>query len=165
MLLKVKPICLQEQNKTQTMIASPQRMTDRDCVPDAKSVARWIGARNFKRWTRVVEFIEANYPGVFEPDWIYGGKKHGWGLRYKKSKSFCTLIPERSRFMLLIVFGVEERKKAEAVLPELKSHAQKDYVEAKTYHDGKWLGLLIDGDDVLADAMRLLTIKRKPKSS
>ena len=60
-----------------------------------------------------------NYPGVFTPDWIFGGKKYGWGLRFKKSKSFCTLLPERNRLLVQIVFGGEEREKAEKVLPEL----------------------------------------------
>ncbi len=140
-----------------------ERMVDRDNRPDARSVSRWVGPRNYQRWSRILEFIEANYPGVFSPDWVFGGKKHGWGLRFKKSKSFCTLIPERNRFMIQIVFGAEERRKVEGVLAELASHAREDYRAATTYHDGKWLGLIVDGDDVVADIERLLAVKRKPK--
>jgi hypothetical protein len=28
---------------------------------------------------------------------------------------------------------------------------REDYVAATTYHDGKWLGLVVDNDAVLAD--------------
>lgn len=140
-------------------------MVDRGKEPDPQSVAAWIGAENYQRWVSTIQFIETNYPGVFQPDWLFGGKKHGWSLRFKKSKSFCTLIPELNQFMLLIVFGAEERQKAEVVLPELTSHVREDYLSATTYHDGKWLAVAVDSDEVLADMKRLLVIKRKPKSS
>ena len=61
------------------------------------------------------------------------------------------------------MFGCEEREKVKAMLPELVSHAREDYVAATTYHDGKWLGLVVDSDEVLADVKRLLAVKRKPQ--
>ncbi|HNS20679.1 MAG TPA: DUF3788 domain-containing protein [Sedimentisphaerales bacterium] len=138
-------------------------MLDGDREPDATSVQEWIGARNYKRWTRLLAFIDENYPGVFTPDWIFGGKKHGWGLRFKKSKSFCTLIPERNRLLVQIVFGGDEREKAEKILPELSPGVREAYANATTYHDGKWLALVLDSDEVQADIERLLAVKRKPR--
>jgi hypothetical protein len=141
-----------------------QRMVDGTSRPDAEAVADWIGSANYKRWTRILRFIEDNYPGVFAADdWVYGGKKHGWGLRFKKSKSFCTLIPERGRLVVLIVFGGEQREKAETILPELSADVRQRYTEATTYHDGKWLAIAIDRDEILDDVEKLLAIKRKPK--
>jgi hypothetical protein len=98
-------------------------------------------------------------------DWLFGGKKHGWSLRYKKGKSFCTLIPEKNRFAIQIVFGAEEREKVEAIRDELSARTQADYDRAKTYHDGKWLLLTVDADDVVADVERLLAVKRNPKNT
>jgi hypothetical protein len=140
-----------------------QRIVDGNKEPDAKMVSEWVGPRNYRRWGHILHLIGTNYPGVFTPDWIFGGRKYGWGLRFKKSKSFCTLLPERNRLKIQIVFGGEERKKVEAILPELASHARDDYAKATTYHDGKWLGLVVDSEEVLADVERLLTVKRKPK--
>jgi hypothetical protein len=141
-----------------------ERMLDGTVRPDEDAIAQWIGARNYKRWTRIMRFVEDNYPGVFPPDdWLFGGKKHGWGLRFKKSKSFCTLIPERNRLAILIVFGGAEREKAEAILSELDPHTRDAYTAATTYHDGKWLYLTVDHDAVLKDVEKLLTLKRKPK--
>ncbi len=140
-----------------------ERMVDRSKEPDLQSVAAWIGEENYQRWGSTLQFIETNYPGVFQPEWVFGGKKHGWGLRFKKSKSFCTLIPGLKQFVFLIVFGAEERQKAEAIVPELGSRVREAYLAATTYHDGKWLAVVVDSDEVLTDMKRLLTIKRKPK--
>ena len=145
------------------MSESDQRMLDGAEEPNAGSVEQWIGARNYKRWTRLLEFIDENYPGVFTPDWIFGGKKYGWGLRFKKSKSFCTLIPERNRLVVQIVFGGEERAKAEEILSELSPGVRDAYTNATTYHDGKWLAVAVDSDKVMDDIEQLLTVKRKPK--
>jgi hypothetical protein len=140
-----------------------QRMLEGSRQPDAESVAAWLGASEHRHWTRLLEFIEMNYPGVFTPDWIFGGKKYGWGLRFKKSKSFCTLIPERNRFVVQIVFGGEEREKAEKILPELSPSVRKAYTDATTYHDGKWLAVVANRQETLDDIEKLLAIKRKPK--
>jgi hypothetical protein len=83
-------------------------------------------------------------------------------LRFKKSKSFCTLIPERGRMNVVIVFGAAERDKVEGLMPSLVSHVRDDYLATTTYHDGKWVLIEVDSDDVLADVERLLEVKRRP---
>lgn len=140
-----------------------ERMLDGSTQPDAENVAQWLGAGACRHWVQLLEFIEANYPDVFTPDWIFGGKKYGWGLRFKKSKSFCTLIPERNQLVVQIVFGGEEREKAEEILPELSPRVRQAYEAATTYHDGKWLALVADQKETLDDIEKLLTVKRKPK--
>ena len=96
------------------------RLIDKTITPDAKIIKKWIGNENYKLWDKLQKYINEKYPDIFPPDdWIYGGKKYGWSLRYKKSKSFCTFIPEKDKFLLLIVFGNEERNKTEAVLSTL----------------------------------------------
>ncbi len=140
-----------------------ERMLDGSRQPDAESVAEWLGAGACRHWLRLLEFIEANYPGVFTPDWIFGGKKYGWGLRFKKSKSFCTLIPERNQLVVQIVFGGEEREEAEKILPGLSPTIRKVYAEATTYHDSKWLAIVADRKETLDAIEKLLAIKRKPK--
>ncbi len=140
------------------------RMTERDHSPSDSEIGEWIGTKAHRYWKQVVQQIEQNYPDVFTPEWLFGGRKHGWSLRYKKSKSFCTLIPEKDRFALLIVFGAEERMKVEAARNSLSHYVQRAYDEATTYHDGKWVLLTIDSAAVVDDVMRLLAVKRRPKS-
>jgi len=140
------------------------RLLDRTKEPTPRLIAAWIGPRNYKRWTDLTRFIEKNYPGVFETTWLFGGNKYGWTLRFKKSKSFCTLVPERDRFRVLLVFGAEERKQVEPLLPSLTSRVREVYEKSTTYHDGRWVLVPVDSTKVLADIERLLVLKRKPKA-
>jgi hypothetical protein len=59
-------------------------LVDSDKMPTRRQVASWIGSDNYALWKRVTQYIEKSYPDVFAPEWIFGGKKYGWGLRYKK---------------------------------------------------------------------------------
>ena len=139
------------------------RMLDGAKPPEPGQVAEWIGPKASAHWAELTEFIESRYPGVFDRTWWFGGKKWGWSLRFKKSKSFCNLIPERGQFKALLVFGAEERDKVEVVLSELTSHVRDDYAKATTFHDGKWVAAVVDSKKVVADIERLLVVKRKPK--
>jgi hypothetical protein len=139
------------------------RMLDGGKPPNPEQVAGWIGSEANVYWALLLEFIESSYLGVFERTWWYGGKRWGWSLRFKKSKSFCNFVPERGQFSVLLVFGSEERKKVEAILPKLKSHVRDDYANATTFHDGKWVMSVVDSRKVVTDIERLLVTKRKPK--
>ncbi|HNZ64372.1 MAG TPA: DUF3788 domain-containing protein [Smithella sp.] len=139
------------------------RMTKPGTPPNDSEVRQWLGQEADRYWKQVTGLIHHVYPDVFTPEWLFGGKKHGWSLRYKKSKSFCTLIPEKNRFALLIVFGTEERAKVETIKKDLSRYTRKAYDEATTYHDGKWLLLTINDEKVVEDVKKLLAIKRKPK--
>jgi hypothetical protein len=140
------------------------RLTEPGEPPSLKQIESWMGRKAYGFWTRVFKLIAHNYPDVFTPEWLFGGKKHGWSLRYKKSKSFCTLIPEKNRFVLVIVFGANERSKVETIRRELSLRTRKTYDEATTYHDGKWLLLSVDDEAIVADVERLLSVKRRPKN-
>jgi hypothetical protein len=142
--------------------ASP-RLTEPGMPPTPKQIESWLGRKAYAFWQQLAKRIADCYPGVFVPKWIYGGKKHGWSLRYKKSKSFCTMIPEKGRCLLMIVFDAEERVRVEVVRQQLSPRVQKAYDEATTYHDGKWLLLEIGTKAIFDDVETLLTVKRKPK--
>ena len=140
------------------------RLTEPGEPPTPKQIESWMGRKAYGFWTRVSKMISQSYPDVFTPEWLFGGKKHGWSLRYKKSKSFCTLIPEKNRFVLVIVFGAADRSKVETIRHELSVRIRKAYDEAPTYHDGKWLLVSVDSEDIVADVERLLAVKRRPKN-
>lgn len=145
-------------------MSESERMIDGSQQPSDERVAEFIGRQNAARWADISEFIATNYPGIFNVEWLFGGKKHGWGLRYKKSKSFCSFVPERGRFRLLLVFGAEERERVEQLLPSLISHFCEDYEKSMTYHDGKWVLVNVDSAKVVSDIKQLLMLKRKPKA-
>jgi len=65
--------------------------------------------------------------------------------------------------VLVVSKNSEEREKAEKVLMELSPGVRYAYRNATTYHDGKWLAVVVDNNEVLDDIEWLLTIKRRPK--
>ena len=140
------------------------RITDKLAPPDDSAVRDWIGPEAFEHWAELLNWIGAFYPGVFAPDWLYGGKKRGWSLRYKKTKAFCTFLPEYRQFSVLVVLGRAEREKFEERRYVWRSQLVKLYDEAKTYPDGKWLTVAISSADDRRDVTELLTMKRPPRS-
>lgn len=146
---------------------SPQigdRITNKLAAPDDKAVRKWIGPEAFEHWVELRRWIDEFYPGVFSPDWLYGGKNRGWSLRYKKTKAFCTLVPEFRRLSAVVVMGGAEREKFEERRYVWRTQLVKLYDEAKSYIDGKWLTIAISSADDLHDVMALLTLKRPPIS-
>lgn len=150
------------------MEQSPQigdRITDKSAPPDDNTVRDWIGPKAFGHWAELRNWIEAYYPGVFAPDWLYRGEKRGWSLRYKKSKAFCTFLPEYRLFSVEVVLGAAEREKFEARRYGWRSQLVKLYDEARTYPDGKWLKVAISSADDRHDVTELLSMKRpRPRS-
>jgi hypothetical protein len=140
------------------------RITDKTASPNDSTVRDWIGPSAFKHWGSLQNWIDDFYPGVFAPEWLYGGKKRGWSLRYKKTKAFCTFVPEHRRFSAVVVLGGAEREKFEERRYVWRSQLVKLYDETQTYPDGKFLTVAISSADDRRDVTELLTMKRPPPS-
>jgi hypothetical protein len=103
-------------------------------------------------------WIDASYASVFAPEWLYGGKKRGWSLRYKKTRAFCALLPAYRLLSVLVVLGRAEREKFEARRYFWGPQLVKLYDEARAYPDGKWLTIPISSADdrqEVAELMRM----------
>ena len=147
---------------------SPQigdRLKDKSTPPDDAAIRDWIGPDAFAHWSALRDWIAAGYPEVFTPDGIYGGKKHGWSLRYKKSKAFCTLLPEYRTFSAVVVLGGPEREKVEAGPDKFSPRLMALYDTTETYRDGKWLKIGISSPNDLKDVTDLLTLKRPRRAA
>lgn len=140
------------------------RITDQAAAPDDRAVRQWIGPEAFVHWNALRNWIDESYPGIFEPDWLYGGKSRGWSLRYRKTKALCTLVPEYGRLSALVVLGRAEREKFEQRRYAWRPPLVQLYDEAKTYIDGQWLTVAIASTDDLHEVMELLAMKRPPLS-
>ena len=143
----------------------PVRLTDKTATPDAAMLRDWLGPDGYAYWSALADWIAATYPALFVPDWIFGGARHGWSLRYKKSRAFCTLVPERPHPAAVVVLGVAEQAKVEAEREKLSPRLLRLFDEATTYHDGKWLKIALASPDDVRDATDLMRLKRRPKAS
>ena len=63
----------------------------------------------------------------------------------------------------MIIFGKDERAKFENIRDTLSNAVCRQYDEAKTYRDGKWVMFELTSTAEFEDYMKLLAIKRKPK--
>lgn len=138
------------------------RIAEKSAPPDAHTVRDWIGPEAFAHWTELRSWIDISYPGVFEPEWLYGGKKRGWVLRYKKTKAFCTLLPEYRQLSVQVVLGRAEREMFEERRYSWRPQLVKLYDEAHAYPDGKWLEIAISSADDLQEVKALVGMKRPP---
>jgi len=145
------------------MMDSDEILADPDSAPSVKEIEEFLGRRAICYWEEMSIWISDSYPGVFKPEWLFGGKKHGWYLRFKKSKSFCQFIPRRNKFLILLVFGAKERDEVEMYLDQLTPETRNEYTTAHTFHDGVWLFLAVENGKALSDVRKLLSIKRKVK--
>ena len=64
--------------------------------------------------------------------------------------------------ILAVRIGKDERAKFEDIRDTLSDVVCRQYDEAKTYHDGKWVMFEPTNADEFDDYMKLLAIKRKP---
>ena len=63
--------------------------------------------------------------------------------------------------LFMIIFGKDERTKFEDIRGTLSNAVCRQYDEAKTYHDGKWVMLEPSNTAEFDDYIKLLAMKRK----
>jgi hypothetical protein len=139
-----------------------ERMLDKEHPPTGRDIADYLGRDAAEAWDDVTAFLTENYD--FTPETVFGGRKYGWGVRYRRSgKSLCTLHPEKGAFTVLIVLGGKETEQALEALTDFSPGVAATISGAKQYHDGRWLWLRVLEKNDTADIKRLLQIKKKPR--
>ncbi len=112
-------------------------------------------------WQAMRREVEALYE--MELVWNKGGKAAVYELKYRRGgKTLCSLYAKQSEAACMLVFGGEERAKAEPLLPALPEWARAAYEGATTYHDGKWVWFPLTDEATPAALLPLLRVKRRP---
>ena len=114
-------------------------------------------------WEKLVGHIRYYYE--IDEIWAEGKPthKHYNLLFFKRSgKPLVTLCLREGFFLVSITFGGKEREEFEKQREAFGDAVCKEYDEAETLHDGKWLGFEVRDDTIIEDIIKLLKIKRKP---
>jgi len=92
-----------------------------------------------------------------------GGKNWRYEYKYRRGgKTLCCLYARENCFGFLVIFGQAERAAFEEMRGALPAPLCRQYDEATTYRDGKWV-LFAPTDLGDLDAyMKILALKRKP---
>jgi hypothetical protein len=84
-------------------------------------------------------------------------------LKFRRAgKTVLTLYPREECVDFLVIFGKEERARFEVLRDEFQPRTQRIYDDSKTFHDGKWMHILVSDGIMLEEVKRLIHIKKKP---
>lgn len=129
--------------------------------PTPSALRDLLGVSLFEVWQGFRSAIEAAY----EMEQIGGPGGKNWRYEYKYrrgGKTLCCLYARENCFGFLVIFGQAERAAFEEMRGALPARLCRQYDEATTYRDGKWV-LFAPTDLRDLDAnMKILALKRKP---
>jgi hypothetical protein len=114
-------------------------------------------------WEKLTGYIRYNYE--IDENWAEGKPthKHYNNLFFKRSgKPLISFALREGFFLASVTLGKKEREKFDEQRENFSQAVLKEYDEAETLHDGKWLGFEIRDDSLNDDLIRLMQIKRKP---
>lgn len=130
-------------------------------IPSQKTMTELLGQSLFEIWQRLCLAIDEKYE--MERIWNTGGKNWIYEYKYRKGgKTLCCLYAKNNCIGFMIIFGKDERTIFENIRGTLSNTVCKQFDEAKTYRDGKWVMFYPTNTAEFADYMNLLAIKRKP---
>lgn len=130
-------------------------------IPSRSIMMELLGPSLFEVWQQLCSAVEEKYD--MEKIWNTGGKNWTYEYKYRKGgKTLCSLYAKNKSVGFMIIFGKEERLKFENIRGMLSNSVCRQYDEATTYRDGKWVMFQPTNTAEFDEYMKLLAIKRKP---
>ena len=130
-------------------------------IPSQSTMTELLGKSLYEVWRALCLAIDEKYD--MERLWNAGGKNWTYEYKYRRGgKTLCGLYARNNCVGFMIIFGKDERLKFEDIRDTLSDVVCRQYDEAQTYHDGKWVMFEPTGTTEFDDYMKLLSIKRKP---
>lgn len=130
-------------------------------IPNQEVLTEMLGHDLFEVWQKLRAAIEEKY--IVEGLWNTGGKKWDYEYKYRKgSKTLCGLYARKNCIGFMVILGKNERNKFESIRKEFAGSICKQYDEAQTYSDGKWIMFMPTNMDDFEEYLKLLALKRKP---
>lgn len=130
-------------------------------IPTESSMIELLGLSLYEIWQQLCMTIDKKYE--MDRIWNNGGKKWTYEYKYRRGgKTLCCLYAKSSCIGFMIIFGKDERARFEDIRDTLSDSICKQYDEAKTYRDGKWVMFEPIDMTEFDDYIKLLAIKRKP---
>lgn len=130
-------------------------------IPSQSTMIELLGKSLFEVWKELCSAIDEKYE--MEQLWNTGGKNWIYEYKYRRGgKTLYCLYAKRNCIGFMIIFGKDERTKFEDIRSTLSDDICRQYDEAKTYHDGKWVMFEPTNTAEFNDYIKLLAIKRKP---
>ena len=133
---------------------------DPSAMPDMSAIEGSMPGAAQQRWRSLTEMIESEYGS--EPLIAYSvcAGQPGWNVKYKKGgKALCTLYPETDGFIALVVLGMADMTRFDAVRPAYTPYLTDLYDNSRLFNNTKWLMIRVSDDAALSDVKKLLRLK------
>ena len=129
-------------------------------MPSQSIMTELLGPPLYDVWQALCSAIDEKYD--MERIWNAGGKRWTYEYKYRRGgKTLCSLYAKNNCVGFMIIFGKDERAKFEDIRETVSDTVCKQYDEAQTYRDGKWVMFEPADTTEFDDYMKLLAIKRK----
>ncbi len=130
-------------------------------MPSQSIMTELLGPPLYDVWQALCLAIDEKYD--MERIWNAGGKRWTYEYKYRRGgKTLCSLYAKNNCVGFMIIFGKDERAKFEDIRETVSDTVCKQYDEAQTYRDGKWVMFEPADTTEFDDYMKLLAVKRKP---
>ena len=130
-------------------------------IPSQSMMTELLGQTLYEVWQALCSAIDEKYD--MERLWNTGGKNWTYEYKYRRGgKTLCSLYAKSNCVGFMIILGKDERAKFEDIRATLSDAVCRQYDNAQTYHDGKWVMFEPTDETDFSDYMKLLAIKRKP---
>jgi hypothetical protein len=130
-------------------------------IPSQSMMTELLGQTLYEVWQALCSAIDEKYD--MERLWNTGGKNWTYEYKYRRGgKTLCSLYAKSNCVGFMIILGKDERAKFEDIRATLSDAVCRQYDNAQTYHDGKWVMFEPTDATDFSDYMKLLAIKRKP---
>ena len=131
-----------------------------ETTPDQQALAASITGEAHNRWLSLTAYIESTYKAKPQIAYSTCSGKPGWNLKYKKSgKALCTLYPEPECFTALVVLGVIDMDRFDALSEGFTDYVNSLYSSARLFNNTKWLMITVTDDKIFEDVKKLLAMK------
>ena len=130
-------------------------------IPSQSMMTELLGQTLYEVWQALCSAIDEKY----DMDWLWnaGGKNWTYEYKYRRGgKTLCSLYAKSSCVGFMIILGKDERAKFEDIRATLSDAVCRQYDNAQTYQDGKWVMFEPTDATDFSGYMKLLAIKRKP---
>ena len=111
-------------------------------------------------WQKFCSYMEETYK--ITPRFEYSRcSLPGWNAKFRKGgKNLCTVYPEETCFMVMVVIGKNEKEQVEQELAGFSPYIQDLYHTTKEGMGQRWLKIIVEDEDVFDDMKRLIAIRR-----
>ena len=137
---------------------------DASHTPVFDEISEYIDEPAKTLWQDINSFIQTQYKAAPKLTYSKCSAKPGWNVKYHKAgKSLCTLYPEKTGFVALVVITLDLVPLIEAMSGELEAELLDIIKSAKPLNGTLWLMIPVAERAVLDNVKRLIMLKQQTK--